>query len=136
MKTENTFLLSLFFCSVVLPLAGFAGDIVDIDQERVNVSGDGYVIGVSNDGEDMVLLRIMDTGNISDAEVRHRAYVDATWLAKELELQDFLVVYDGNENLFQERLERKLNDLMLLEKIGMENGEIAPSLVRFFTEET
>jgi len=135
MKTKNALLLSLLVCAVAFPATGSAWDRFDIDENNMNVSNDNYVLGVSNDGEDMVLLRILDSGNVSMPQVQHRIYLDAMRIAEELNLGEFLTVYGNNEEFFRERLGRKLNDLKFLEKLGLENGETAPNLVRFFTKE-
>lgn len=135
MRTEKMLLLSVLLCVAALPVIGSAWDRYDIDEGRLNVSGDGYALGISNAGDDMMLLRIMDTGNVSDPEVQHRIFLEANWLATELGAEDFLAFYGNNEELFQQRLERKLNDLVALEEFGKENGECAPNLVRFFIEE-
>jgi hypothetical protein len=93
MKTERRLLLSALFLVFAFPAIGSAWDSYGIDEGKLNVSGDGYIIGISNDGEDMMLLRILDTGNVSTFEVQHRIYLDAVNLAEEMELEDFSSVY-------------------------------------------
>jgi len=134
MRTKKALLLSLLVCAVALPATAAAWDRFDIDQDHLSVSNDRYVVGVSNDGEQIMLLRILDSGNVSMPPTQHQIYLDAMRIAQELELEEFLAVYGTDEELFRERLDRKLNDLRLLEKLGLENGETAPNLVRFFTE--
>ncbi len=136
MKKEKTILLLIFFLFASIITAGSASAKYDIDQNRTTVVGEGYVLGVSNE-DDVMLLRILDTDKIKDPEVRHQAYEDANWLANEsrLDLEDFREVYGDDEEFFQDKLGRVLSDLRILEKLGMENGENAPNLVRFFTDE-